>query len=82
MGRRPETEKAIDPINPVSPVQYRNFNLAEPANSYEEPNNISKKEYPKSLVYDFLKTDLFMELSKQPSLLREQILAQPDGIPE
>ena len=28
-----------------------------------------KKEFPKSLVYDFLKTDLFIELTKQPSLL-------------
>ena len=41
-----------------------------------------RKEFPKSLVYDFLKTDLFLELSKQPSLLREQILAQPDKILE
>ena len=41
-----------------------------------------RKEFPKSLVYDFLKTDLFFELSKQPSLLREQILAQPDRILE
>ena len=41
-----------------------------------------KKEFPKSLVYDFLKTDLFIELSKRPSLFREQILAQPDRIPE
>jgi len=41
-----------------------------------------RKEFPKSLVYDFLKTDLFIELSKQPSLLREQILAQPDRILE
>ena len=29
-----------------------------------------KNKFPKSLVYDFLKTDLFIELSKQPSLLR------------
>lgn len=41
-----------------------------------------KKEFPKSLVYDFLKTDLFIELTKQPSLFREQILAQPDRILE
>jgi len=39
-----------------------------------------RKNFAKSLVYDFLKTDLFIELSKQPSLLREQILAQPDRI--
>ena len=41
-----------------------------------------KKEFPKSLVYDFLKTDLFIELTKQPSLFGEQILAQPDRILE
>ena len=41
-----------------------------------------KNEFPKSLVYDFLKTDLFLELSKRPSLFREQILAQPDRILE
>ena len=35
-----------------------------------------KKRFPNSLVYDFLKTDLFLELSKNPALLREQLLAQ------
>ena len=35
-----------------------------------------KEKFPKSLVYDFLKTDLFLEFSKRPSLLREQILAK------
>jgi uncharacterized protein len=35
-----------------------------------------KSRFPRSLVYDFLKTDLFIELSKNPSLLREQLLAQ------
>ena len=35
-----------------------------------------KKSFPGSLVYDFLKTDLFLEFSKNPSLLREQLLAQ------
>lgn len=39
-----------------------------------------KTRFPESLVYDFLKTDLFIELSKQPSLFREQILAQPETI--
>ena len=28
---------------------------------------------PESLVYDFLKTDLFLDLTKRPSLLREQV---------
>lgn len=35
-----------------------------------------KKRFPDSIVYDFLKTDLFLEMSKNPSLLREQLLAQ------
>ena len=34
-----------------------------------------KKRFPNSLVYDFLKTDLFFEMSKNPSLLRERLLA-------
>ncbi len=36
-----------------------------------------KKHFPNSLYYDLLKSDLFFELSKTPSLLREEILAQP-----
>ena len=32
--------------------------------------------FPNSLVYDFLKTDLFIEFSKDPSLLRYQLLAK------
>jgi len=35
-----------------------------------------KERFPKSLVYDFLKTDLFLEISKNPSLLRERLLAK------
>lgn len=31
--------------------------------------------YPRSVRYDLLETDLFLELSKRPSLLREQLLA-------
>ncbi|MFH1359903.1 MAG: AAA family ATPase [Candidatus Omnitrophota bacterium] len=38
-----------------------------------------KERFPDSLVYDFLKTDLFMEISKNPALLRERILAQEDS---
>lgn len=34
-----------------------------------------KTAFPDSLVYDFLKTDLMLELSKRPALLREQLLA-------
>jgi predicted AAA+ superfamily ATPase len=34
-----------------------------------------KRHFPQSLVFDFLKTDLYFEFSKQPSLLRQQLLA-------
>ena len=37
-----------------------------------------KATFPNSVVYDFLKTDLFLEFSKQPSLLRERLLAKND----
>ena len=36
-----------------------------------------KTRFPKSIVYDFLKTSLFLEFSKKPFLLREQLLAMP-----
>ena len=35
-----------------------------------------RKKFPHSLTYDFLKTDLFFEFSKNPALLREQLLAK------
>lgn len=35
-----------------------------------------KANFPDSIVYDFLETDLFFSLSKKPSLLREQLLAK------
>lgn len=35
-----------------------------------------KQKFPDSLVYDFLKTELFMEFSKAPFQLRERLLAQ------
>jgi predicted AAA+ superfamily ATPase len=31
--------------------------------------------FPDSIVYDLLQTDLFLEFTKRPSLLREQLLA-------
>jgi hypothetical protein len=34
-----------------------------------------KLNFPDSLVYDFLKTEVMLELTKRPSLLREQLLA-------
>jgi predicted AAA+ superfamily ATPase len=37
-----------------------------------------KASFPHSVVYDFLQTDLFLEFSKQPSLLRERLLAKND----
>jgi predicted AAA+ superfamily ATPase len=39
-----------------------------------------KETFSRSLVYDFLKTDLFFAFSKNPALLREQILAQNEGL--
>ena len=39
-----------------------------------------KAEFPNSLVYDFLQTDLFIEFSKQPSLLRERLLAKRESV--
>ncbi len=39
-----------------------------------------KTKFPNSLVYDFLQTDLFLEFSKQPSLLREQLLAKDNKL--
>ena len=34
------------------------------------------EKFPKSIRYDFLKTDLFLEISKNPALLRERLLAK------
>lgn len=39
-----------------------------------------KRAFPKSLVYDFLRTDIFIELTKTPSILREQLLAEDNDI--
>ena len=39
-----------------------------------------KQRFSKSLVYDFLRTDLFLELAKRPALLREQLAGQPDAV--
>ncbi len=39
-----------------------------------------KSAFPKSLVFDFLKTDLLLEFSKRPSLLRERLLARDEGV--
>ncbi|GAH49017.1 unnamed protein product, partial [marine sediment metagenome] len=39
-----------------------------------------KMRFPHSLVYDFLKTDLFLEISKKPFLLRERLLAKGDDV--
>jgi len=36
-----------------------------------------KQRFPKSIIYDFLKTDFFLAVIKNPALLREQILSQP-----
>ena len=34
-----------------------------------------RERYPRSVFFDFLRTDLFLELSKRPALLRERLLA-------
>ena len=39
-----------------------------------------KKRFPRSLVFDFLDTELVLEFSKRPALLREQLLAQESTI--
>ncbi|MDP2924101.1 MAG: AAA family ATPase [Candidatus Omnitrophota bacterium] len=39
-----------------------------------------KKRFPDSLMYDFLKTDFFIEISKNPALLRERILAKDKSV--
>lgn len=39
-----------------------------------------KRHFPHSLVYDFLKTDLFFEISKNPALLRERLLAKDKSV--
>ncbi len=38
-----------------------------------------KEKFPNSVVYDFLKTDIFFEFSKNPSLLRERLLAKEES---
>ena len=38
-----------------------------------------KQRFPDSVMYDFLKTDLFMEMTKNPSLLRERLLAKDES---
>lgn len=38
-----------------------------------------REKFPNSLVFDFLKTDLFFEISKNPSLLRERLLAKDEA---
>lgn len=35
-----------------------------------------KKQFRESIVYDFLDTDLFLEFSKRPALLRERLMAK------
>lgn len=36
--------------------------------------------FPDSLRYDLLKTDIFLDLTREPSLLREQLVASPDEV--
>ena len=39
-----------------------------------------KERFPHSLVFDFLNTDLVLEFSKRPALLREQLLAKDASV--
>ena len=39
-----------------------------------------KTKFPAGLTYDFLQTDLFLDFSKRPALLREQILAKEEQV--
>jgi uncharacterized protein len=39
-----------------------------------------RTHFPDSLIFDFLKTDLFIAMSKNPALLREQLLAKPKNV--
>jgi predicted AAA+ superfamily ATPase len=40
-------------------------------------STLLRRQFPNSIWYDFLQTDLFLEMNARPSLLREQLLAQP-----
>ena len=39
-----------------------------------------KERFPKSLVFDFLDTDLALDFSKRPALLRERLSAQNTSV--
>ena len=39
-----------------------------------------KTRFPRSVVYNFLQTDLFLEFSKKPALLRERLLAKDNDV--
>jgi predicted AAA+ superfamily ATPase len=41
-----------------------------------------RERFPHSIVFDFLQTDLFLDFSKRPSLLRERLLAQEPHVLE
>jgi predicted AAA+ superfamily ATPase len=38
-----------------------------------------RSEFPESLTFDLLQTDLMLELARRPALLRERLLATPPG---
>jgi len=39
-----------------------------------------REKFPESLYFDFLQTDLFLEFSRRPYLLRQRLLAQPEKL--
>jgi hypothetical protein len=57
-------------------VKAEKIPIARPA---AQKSSYLKSRFPHSLVHDFLKTDLFLEYSKRPSLLRERLPAKNDG---
>ena len=39
-----------------------------------------RAKFPNSIVYDFLETDLFFDFTRNPSLLREQLMAKEESL--
>jgi len=66
----------VDRILDIDLRQHRSAFLWGPRKTGK--STFLKTRFPRSLYYDFLKTDLFLEFSKKPSLLRERLLAKDE----
>jgi uncharacterized protein len=74
----------VIPISIMMPIIERILNMDLPENQSAflwGPRKTGKTTYlksrfPHSIVYDFLQTDLFLDFSKRPALLREQLMAK------